>query len=117
MFFDFSLHDPVDDSSRNHNLFACSSFGPDFDKLPATAVKVTGVEDPVNVQFEIGYWNEGFGLAVSSVRSLIKQMRAYAERGYGATKSPFMMFGQIGQASVRLYIGEDLQNQGLVDGM
>jgi hypothetical protein len=117
MFFDFSLYDPVDDPSRNHNLFACSSFGPDFDKLPATAAKSTGVENPVDVHFEIGYWNEGFGLAVSSVRSLIKQMRAYAERGHGATESPFMMFGRIGQASVGLYIGEGLQNQGLVDGM
>jgi hypothetical protein len=117
IFFDFSFYDPVDDESRHHNLFACSSFGPDFDKLPAAAVKVAAVEEPVEVQFEIGYWDEGFGLAVSSVRSLIKQMRAYTERGHGATESPFMMFGRIGQASVGLYIGEGLQNQRLVDGM
>lgn len=117
MFFDFSLYDPVDDLSHNHNLFACSSFGPDFDMLPATANRITGVEDAVDVQFEMGYWNEGFGLAVSSVRSLIKQMHAYAERGHGATDSPFMMFGRIGQASVGLFIGKGLQNQGLVGGM
>jgi GH18 family chitinase len=114
MFYAFSLYDPVDEPGPNHRIFACSSFGPDFSKAPVSTMDVAPAE-PVDVQFEIGWWKEGFGLAAPGLRSLIKQMRHYIEGGHGATDRPFLLFGQSGQATIGLYIGQGLLNQGLSD--
>ncbi|TPX08096.1 uncharacterized protein E0L32_010163 [Thyridium curvatum] len=112
MFYDFSLYDPVDDEESTHRIHACSSFGPDFSVLPATKSQ-TEVLGSVNVDFEMGWWNEGFGLAASGIRSLMKQLRTYLEQGYGTTDRPFIMFAQSGQATVGLYIGQGLLYHGL----
>lgn len=113
MFYDFSLYDEVDDDSSNHRINACSSFGTDFTELASSEPKSTNTAQTVDVDFEIGWWNEGFGLAASGLRSLIAQIREYADNGHGATDRPFIMFGQSGQATIGLYIGQGLLNQGL----
>ncbi|KAK4170572.1 hypothetical protein QBC36DRAFT_143178, partial [Triangularia setosa] len=115
MFYDFSIYDPVDDLSINHRIQACSSFGPDFEQIPTEAVASADVDtaETVKVNFEIGWWEEGFGLPVAGIRSLIQQIRTYVARGHGATDTPFIMFGQSGQAALGLYIGQGLLNQGL----
>ena len=105
MFYDFSLDDPVDDSEKTHRIHACSSFGPDFAKLPASASRVAAAES-MEVKFQIGWWDEGFGLAASSLRSLTKQIRKYANHGHGATDRPFLMFGQSSRAPIGPYIGK-----------
>ncbi|KAF7126015.1 hypothetical protein CNMCM5793_002374 [Aspergillus hiratsukae] len=112
MFYDFSLYDPVDDKGVNHKIHACSSYGPDFGQIPASFARIASAES-VDVEFEMGWWTEGFGLASSGLRSLVKQMRVYAENGHGATDRPFMLYGQSGQATIGLYIGQGLLNQGL----
>jgi hypothetical protein len=56
---------------------------------------------------------EGFGLATSGLRSLIWQIRKYIDNGHGATDRPFIVYGQSGQATIGLYIGQGLLNQGL----
>ncbi|KAK2760455.1 glycosylhydrolase family 18-6 [Colletotrichum kahawae] len=115
MFYGFSLYDPVDDEEIPHRIYACSSFGPDFSTMPASSARIASVSEPVDVNFEIGWWEEGFGLAASGVRSLIKQIRKYVDRGHGATDTPFIMFGQSGQAAIGIYIGQGLLNQGLTE--
>ncbi|THC88729.1 hypothetical protein EYZ11_011829 [Aspergillus tanneri] len=112
MFYDFSLYDPVDDQAKNHKIHACSSFGPDFSQIPALGARIASVES-VDVKFEMGWWKEGFGLATSGLRSLVKQIRQYAENGHGAADRPFIIYGQSGQATIGLYIGQGLLNQGL----
>ncbi|KAL2829526.1 hypothetical protein BDW59DRAFT_159112 [Aspergillus cavernicola] len=94
MFYDFSLYDDVDNKSDNHRIHACSSFGPDFSNMPAFAVRIASTES-VDVEFEIGWWNEGFGLAGS------------------ATERPFIIYRQSDQATIGLYIGQGLLNQGI----
>ncbi|KAK8131380.1 hypothetical protein PG984_007818 [Apiospora sp. TS-2023a] len=113
MFYDFSLDDRVDEAGVTHRIHACSSFGPDFAKLPSNDTSVTIAAASVQVKFEMGWWEEGFGLAAGSLRSLTKQIRKYADHGHGATDRPFIMFGQSGQAAIGLYIGQGLLNQGL----
>jgi GH18 family chitinase len=66
---------------------------------------------PVDVEFEIGWWNEGFGLAASSLRSLVKQVRSYVDHGHGATDRPVTLFSRSGAATIGLYIGQGLLNQ------
>ncbi|KAI9040038.1 uncharacterized protein KD926_008601 [Aspergillus affinis] len=112
LFYDFSLYDNVDDQASNHRIQACSSFGPDFSNLPSSSARIASGE-PLNVEFEIGWWHPGMGLEASDIRSLVKQMRTYADHGHGATDRPFIIYGQSGQATIGLYIGQGLLNQGI----
>ncbi|KAK4243034.1 hypothetical protein C7999DRAFT_36648 [Corynascus novoguineensis] len=68
---------------------------------------------PVDVEFEIGWWKEGFGLAASGLRSLVKQVRSYVDHGHGATDRPVILFGRSGAATIGLYIGQGLLNQAI----
>jgi hypothetical protein len=70
-FYGFSLSDPVDDKTLNHKIYACSSFSPDFSQIPASVVKVPSGKS-VDIEFKVGLWDEGFGLATSGLRSLVK---------------------------------------------
>ncbi|THC95862.1 hypothetical protein EYZ11_004640 [Aspergillus tanneri] len=111
-FYDFSLFDDVDNRSGTHRIQACSSYGPDFASLPASTARIASAES-VDVEFELGWWHEGFGLAGAGLRSIVKQMRRYTEGGHGLTDRPFIIYGQSGQATIGLYIGQGLLNQGL----
>ncbi|KAF7554695.1 hypothetical protein G7Z17_g2698 [Cylindrodendrum hubeiense] len=111
VFYDFSLYDPVDDQDINHRIYACSSFGPDFSNLSNSTAAVDA--DSVDVDYEMGWWNEGFGLASAGIRSLVKQTRQYLDNGHGITDRPFIMFARSGKASIGVFIGQGLQNQGL----
>ena len=115
MFYDFSLYDPVDDPNTNHRIQACSSFGTDFDNMPSKAVAANIVESAnvVDVEFELGWWHEDFGLAKAAIRSLVEQIREYIDNGHGTADRPFIMYGQSGQATIGVYIGQGLLNQGL----
>jgi GH18 family chitinase len=112
MFYDFSLYGSVDDQSINHRIQACSSFGPDFAELPGSADGAASAQT-VNIDLEIGWWDEGFGLAASGIRSLVSQLRTHAGNAHAATDRPFILFGQSGQATIGLYVGQSLLNQGI----
>ncbi|KAL4899490.1 hypothetical protein BDW74DRAFT_171529 [Aspergillus multicolor] len=114
MFYDFSLYDPVDDKSQSHRIHACSSFGPDFSIMPASTLRIATDAEEVAVEFELGWLEEGYGLASAGIRSLVKQMRKYVDAGHGAsTDKPFIIYGQSGSATIGIYIGRGLLNQGL----
>ncbi|KAF1939518.1 hypothetical protein EJ02DRAFT_456927 [Clathrospora elynae] len=40
-------------------------------------------------------------------------MRQYIDYGHGVTERPLIIFGQSGQATVGLYIGQNLMNKGM----
>ncbi|BCS23654.1 uncharacterized protein APUU_40098A [Aspergillus puulaauensis] len=116
MFYDFGLYDDVDDKGTTHRIQACSSYGLDFMDIPASSVRIASAQE-LQVELQLGWWNEGFGLksARGGIGSLVRQLREYAERGHGAADRPFIMYGQSGQATIGLYIGTGLLNQGLGD--
>jgi hypothetical protein len=115
MFYDFSLYDEVDNRNHSHRINACSSFGPDFGILPTSDIPIIASSESHNVQFEVGWWKEGFGLAAPGIRSLVAQIRAYVANGHGAAERPFIIYGQSGVATVGLYIGQGLLNEGIGD--
>lgn len=117
MFYDFSLHDPVDEAGVSHRIQACSSFGPDFSMIPRETMRIAAAEtESVNVEFEVGWWEEGYGLATSGIKSIVKQIRKYVDRGHGAADdNPFIIYGQSGSATLGIYIGQGLLNQGLTE--
>ncbi|KAL2821615.1 chitinase [Aspergillus granulosus] len=112
MFYDFGLYDDVDDKGTTHRIQACSSYGLDFMDIPASSVRIASAQE-VEVEFQLGWWKEGFGLASGGIGSLARQLREYVERGHGAVDRPFIIYGQSGQATIGLYIGKGLLNQGL----
>ncbi|KAB5511420.1 hypothetical protein GE09DRAFT_690361 [Coniochaeta sp. 2T2.1] len=121
MFLGFSLHDPVDDPDTNHRVQACSSFGADFYNMaPSSSAGVAAASslnpaNSVDVELELGWWDEGFGLAEAGIYSLVQQMREYIDHGHGETDRPFILYGRSGQATIGLYIGQGLLNQGISD--
>jgi hypothetical protein len=48
---------------------------------------------------------------------VVKQMRKYIDRDHRVAERPFIMFGQSGQATVGLYIGQSLLNKGLAPAL
>jgi hypothetical protein len=111
-FYDFSLYDQVDDLTASHRIHACSSSGPDFSKIPESKTRIASTES-VDVDFQVGWWDTCYGQATSGLRSPIKQTRKYVDHGHGVTDTPFIMFAQSGQATIGLYIGQGLLNQGI----
>jgi hypothetical protein len=103
MFYDFSLFNNVNNQNRTHCIQACSSYGPDFANLPTSTARIASAEF-IDIEFELSWWHEGFGLAAARLRSIIKQIRRYAEGGHGRTDRPFIIYGQSGQATIGLYI-------------
>ncbi|OQD78043.1 hypothetical protein PENANT_c094G11539 [Penicillium antarcticum] len=89
----------------------CSASGAEHRKVISASRVASGKS--VDVEFEVGWWEDGFGLAVSGLRSLIKQVRQYVEKSDEATDRPFIIYGKSGQATIGLYIGQGLLNQGL----
>ena len=72
------------------------------------------VAGPTQVKFELGSFEEGFGLAVAGINALAKQMREYIEKGHAdTTDRPFILYGRAGQASIGIYIGQGLLRQSL----
>ncbi|KAH1418038.1 hypothetical protein KXX32_009303 [Aspergillus fumigatus] len=94
MFYDFSLFDDVDDQDGTHRIQACSSYGPDFASLPASTARIASAES-VDVEFELGWWYEGFGLAASGCGRLLSNCAGMP------------------RATIGLCIGQGLLNQGL----
>lgn len=115
MFYDFSLHDPVDLAGVSHRISACSSFGSDFVNMPPSEsmdVNIAESATSVQVKYELGWWNETDNLAAPAIRSLVTQTREYIANGHGASPDqPFILFGQSGQATLGIYIGHGLLNQ------
>ncbi|KAI6754849.1 hypothetical protein HG530_012601 [Fusarium avenaceum] len=110
MFYAFSLFDPIDEDST-HRIHACTSFGPDFSLLPNSTNVQASASSPVNVNYEIGWYKDGLGLAAAGIRSITRQARRYLTHGHGAADGPAIMFAQSGQATLGLYVGESLESR------
>ncbi|KAL4924283.1 uncharacterized protein BDV17DRAFT_295599 [Aspergillus undulatus] len=44
---------------------------------------------------------------------LVRQIRKYAEHGHGTTERPLIIYGQSGQTTIGLYIGQGLLNEAI----
>lgn len=110
LFYQFSLYDEVDDPHSLHRISACTSFGADWTNLPPSTADAVVVE--VNATYEAGWWSGG-PLAAAGIRTVSRQMRQYLAHGYGPSSRPLLLFGQSGQATVGLYVGEGLQREGV----
>lgn len=123
VFYGFNLYDSVDEKDSSHRISACTSFGADFDNMeanPATARLSSRVEatETVQVKFELGWWEESFGIASAGIISLAQQIREYIDKGHAdTTDGPFILYGRAGQASIGVYIGQGLLRQGLGDSV
>lgn len=115
MFYDFSLYDPVDDPNTNHRIQACSSFGPDFDNMPSKAVAANVAESAsvVDVEFELGWWHEDFGLAKAAIRSLVEQIGSISTTATELRIGPSLCTASLGKPPLVFTSAKGLLNQGL----
>ncbi|KAG9381867.1 Hce2 domain containing protein [Pyrenophora tritici-repentis] len=51
------------------------------------------------------------------MRSIVRQIHDYVSNGHGVTDTPFIIFGQSGQATVGVYIGQGLLTQGFAPAL
>lgn len=109
LFYEFSLYDRVDDPNSLHRIYACSSYGQDWNSVPKSTKNVLAA-DTMNATYEIG-WSSGGMLAAAGIHNVATQMRDYLSNGFAATNKTVLLFGQFGGASVGLYIGKSLQNE------
>lgn len=113
VFYEFSIYDGVDDPHTLHRIHACASYGPDWTNLPNSATDHVDAHVLNDTAYEIGWQSESASrLAVTDVRTLLRQTRQYLENGYAATHGIVLLFARSGKASVGLYIGKGLQKEG-----
>ena len=109
----FSIFTDVDDASHPHGIYACSSYGSDFENMPSAPsgqvrAKAAG---SVDATFEVGWWDDGRGLAAADIRSASSQLRRYLGGGHGSgpSSNAAILYARSGAAAVGLYIGQGLQ--------
>ncbi|EXV01258.1 chitinase (glycoside hydrolase family 18) [Metarhizium robertsii] len=114
LFYEFNIHDNVDDAKSLHRIYSCASYGSDWDNLPGTAAKLP-VKLLRNATYEIGWQADDVTgrSSVGAVVVLIKQLRQYLSNGHGSTNETTFSFAQIGQTAIGIYIGKGLQNEGI----
>ncbi|OBT40321.1 hypothetical protein VE00_08471 [Pseudogymnoascus sp. WSF 3629] len=108
----FSIYDDVDDASKGHGIYACTSYGPDFANLPQSRVKAVTAET-VDATYEVGWWDDGHNLAAADIRSASKQLRKYMKGGHGSSETAEILYARSGRAAVGLYLGKGLQKAGV----
>lgn len=93
IFYDFSLHDDVDDAGSLHRIHACTSFSPDWENLPDSSAQSAAVVETVsNVTYQLGWWNEGGFFDATGVGILAKQLRDYLSSGFAVTNRTVLLY-------------------------
>ena len=113
----FSIYADVDDASHPHGIYACGSYGSDFENMPSAPsgqvrAKAAG---SVDATFEVGWWDDGRSFAAADIRSASRQLRKYLGGGHGGgpSSNAAILYARSGAAAVGLYIGQGLQWEGV----
>ena len=109
----FNIYDDVDDPTRQHKIYACSSYGPDWTNLPTQNSPVATVNN-TNSSYQLGWWTDGTFQPIA-IQSRAREMGKYFTSGYGSTNQSAILFVQTGGGAAGIYIGKGLQNEGIVD--
>jgi len=113
IFLEFSIYDRIDDPTILHRLRACTVWGADWENVPAIGTPTPATK--VNATYQLGWWDAA-GIVtgtVADVHSLARQMRTYFASGYGPTNRTALVFGLSGNATLGVYLGKALQNEGM----
>ncbi len=107
LFYGFSLYDQVDDPETPHRIFACASYGHDWDDKAKAKLAASRPAKDVTVDYEIG-WGEKVVGASTPFTSLIRQIREYVANGHAAANKTTMLYAQFGTTTAGVYIGQGL---------
>jgi LysM repeat protein len=113
LFLDFSIYDQIDDPTVLHRLRACTMWGVDWENVPA--ILNTTPATTVNATYQLGWWNADSTVTgtVGDAHSLAWQMQTYFANGHGPTNRTAIVFGLSGNATLGVYLGKALQNEGM----
>lgn len=112
LFYQFALYDAVDDSASHHRIYACSSYGPDWENLPDSPdIDALSIIPDVNATYEIGWNSTRASETASDLRSLLSQTRQYLSSGYAFNNArAAFLYGQSGKTVFGLRIGKGLHS-------
>jgi len=113
LFLDFSIYDQIDDPTVLHRLRACTMWGVDWENVPAIWNPTPATT--VNATYQLGWWNADSTVTgtVGHAHSLAWQMQTYFANGHGPTNRTAIVFGLSGNATLGVYLGKALQNEGM----
>ncbi|EJP62058.1 chitinase-like protein [Beauveria bassiana ARSEF 2860] len=110
LFYQFALYDAVDDPDTNHHIYACSSYGPDWENL-AKFPNIQPLVSNANATYEIGWDSDEGGGVACELRSLLSQTHQYLSSGYATNNErAAFLYGQTGKALIGLRIGKGLES-------
>ncbi|EEA29070.1 conserved hypothetical protein [Talaromyces marneffei ATCC 18224] len=109
----FNIHDTIDDPARQHKIYACSSYGPDWVNMPSQASPAVVVNN-TNTTYQLGWWTDG-KFQPATIQSLAREMGKYFRNGHGPINQSAILFAQAGGGTAGIYIGKGLQNEGIAD--
>ncbi|CAG8207143.1 unnamed protein product [Penicillium salamii] len=110
MFYGFNLYDDVDDTDSHHRIFACTTYGNDWNDDSRAHLRLSRPVIEQKLNYEIGWSSYSEGTE-SEYRSLIKQMRDYIAGGHVSLSQTAMLYAQLGGTSAGIYIGNSLQSK------
>ncbi|KAI0968044.1 hypothetical protein F4678DRAFT_482748 [Xylaria arbuscula] len=119
LFYDFSLHDPVDEPSSLHHLYTCTVGGGDWTHSTNRGALVLALQ--TSGTYEIGWWSSASVPEAQSVhvkhdtagvRAVSRQIREYLTNGHAPAGRPALLFAQMGKAMLGIYVGKALQKEG-----
>ncbi|EGX87986.1 Glycoside hydrolase [Cordyceps militaris CM01] len=115
LFYQFALYDAVDDSASHHRIYACSSYGPDWENLPdSPGVYALPPVSDVKATYEVGWNSTQTSQTASDLRSLLSQTRQYLSSGYAFNNArAAFLYGQSGKTVFGLRIGKSLHGAGV----
>lgn len=112
IFLDFSIYDQIDDPTTLHRLRACTVWGADWNNGPAVGTPTAATT--VNGTYQLGSWDPlGSETRTADVSSLAREMQIYFKNGYGPINTAAIVFGLSGDATLGIYLGKALQNEGM----
>ncbi|OIW30765.1 hypothetical protein CONLIGDRAFT_614022 [Coniochaeta ligniaria NRRL 30616] len=111
VFYYFSIHDAVDNSSMQHRIYACTSYGAPQKPGVVAPAETPAVQTLNNASFTVGRWNEHAPGGVD-LRALSKQMRLMLGAGYTTDdKTSLVLFAQTVSGTAGLYLGKSVHIQ------
>ncbi|KAI5307239.1 hypothetical protein KEM56_002197 [Ascosphaera pollenicola] len=111
MFFEFNIHDMVDDESEYHRIYACSSYSADWENTPpSTAAPPAAAFELVNASYQIS-WSSGGAVNTQDGSSLVTEMGQYLSNNHSNSHKDTIMFSKTGSVSLGLYMGKGLSKE------
>lgn len=110
LFYEFNIHDMVDNEDDYHRVYACGSYGADWATIPRSATPAATVVESVNATYEIN-WSSSGAIDTQECAEMAEELRQYLTNGHANGRKKTILFVQSGSTSLGIYIGAGLSKE------